>query len=313
MKKEEFLTYLLSLGYKPQTIVNAEIYLWQFLKWLKYTEGKEVKEVTATVLTGYQHYLFYKYKKKDGKPLSYRGALAKLSMVKKYFDYLAKHKHIFFNPIETVQWPRVKRHIPKNILTQPEAELLLELPDKNTTEGIRNRAILELLYSSGMRRGELCKLDMHDVDLKEQIVHIRYPKNRQDRIVPIGSKASKSIESYLLRSRHKISKYPLEKALFLNQYGKRLVGASLNNVIQKYSKRMNLNKHITLHCLRHSCAVHMLQNGASIVMIQAQLGHSRLDSTEVYTRIMPKDLKETIQKYHPRGKIKRLQEKKQGL
>ena len=161
-----------------------------------------------------------------------------------------------------------------------------------------------------MRRGELCKLDMHDVDLKEKIVHIRYPKNRKDRIVPMGSKASKAIENYLLKSRHKMNKYPLEKALFLNQYGKRLIGASLNNVIQKYSKRMNLNKHITLHSLRHSCAMHMLQNGASIAMIQLQLGHSRLDTTEVYTRIMPQDLKETIQKYHPRSKIKPLRKAK---
>ena len=287
MKEKEFLDHLSSINYKPQTINRMDMYLWQFLKWLKHVEEKGVKDVTAEVLIKYQHYLFYGYKKKDGNPLSYRGAIAKLSTVKKYFDYLAKHRHILFNPIQRIEWPKVKRYIPKNILTQSEAKMFLDLPDKETKEGIRDRAILELLYASGMRRGELCKLDMHDVDLKEKIVHIRYPKNRKDRIVPMGSKASKAIENYLLKSRHKMNKYPLEKALFLNQYGKRLIGASLNNVIQKYSKRMNLNKHITLHSLRHSCAMHMLQNGASIAMIQLQLGHSRLDTTEVYTRPMP--------------------------
>jgi len=304
-KKEEFLAYLSSKGFSPDTLRYKQIYLEQFYLWLLDKNIKDIKKVTAKTIQKYKLYLINDYRKKNGKKLTPLTVLSKLTTLRKYFSYLLKQRLIFLDPMIDIELPKSRDYLPKNILTQQEAEHLLTLPE-NTTLGIRDRAILEILYSSGIRRAEACNLDLYDINLKDKTLHIRYPKNRKDRIIPIGEKAKQATEVYLLTSRPKLAQNLKESALFLSLFGRRIQRHSLNYIIRSYSKRMRLNKRITPHCLRHSCATHLLQNGANLAIIMQILGHSRIDTTEIYTRISPQDLKEAIRRYHPRGHIKKI-------
>ncbi|MBI4846814.1 MAG: tyrosine-type recombinase/integrase [Candidatus Omnitrophica bacterium] len=168
--------------------------------------------------------------------------------------------------------------------------------------GIRNKAILELLYSTGMRGNELCNLDIYDLNLKDKTIHIRAPKNRKDRILPIGEKAKEALEQYLLTGRNKLSKDVKEKAVFIRLSGTRITQKALRYLVKKYTKKLRLDKNISAHSLRHSCATHLLENGSNLRIIQQLLGHASPRSTEIYTRIAPQELKTGISRYHPRHK-----------
>jgi len=303
LKQEEFLQSLLARGFKQNTIQYAEIHLGQFYLWLSENRKEQIKQVTRITIQAYQKYLCCEYRKKNGQKLCQLTILAKLSALRKYFRYLVKNKEILLDPTIDIELPRSRDYLPKDILTMQEAENLLELPDK-TILGIRDKAILELLYSSAIRRKELCDLELYDINLKDKTIHIRTPKNRKDRIVPIGNKAKEAIGKYLLTSRFLLIKNTKEKAVFLTYTGKRIRKETLNCMVKKYSNLMKINKKITPHCLRHSCASHLLQNGSNLVIIQKILGHSRISTTEIYTRIVPEDLKQEIFNYHPRERMK---------
>jgi len=302
LRQEEFLLYLRSRGYKEGTLKYKEIYLYQFNLWLSGQRQQDIKQVTGKTIRTYQHYLVNEYRKKDQRRLSPLTILSKLSVLRKYFRYLVKTREIFLDPTIDIKLPKSRDYLPKNILTKQEAKHLLTLPGKNTVVGIRDQAILELLYTSGIRRQELCKLCLYDIDLKDKSIHIRTPKNRKDRIVPIGSKAKEAIEKYLLISRPRLGKDIKERAVFLSRSGRRISKETLNYIVKSYSRKMRIEKKVTPHCLRHSCATHLLQNGSSLRIIQRILGHSRISSTEIYTRVVPEDLKKMILKHHPRGR-----------
>ena len=193
-------------------------------------------------------------------------------------------------------------------MTQDESRRLLELPQGHDPFGIRDKAILEVLYSTGIRSGELRKLDIYDVNLHDKLIHIKNPKNKKDRLVPTGDKAKTALEEYLSKSRPRLARVSnadsKENALFLSQYGKRMSKGSIPYILRTYSKKMNLGKRITPHCLRHSFATHLLGNGADLPIIQQLLGHTRIKTTQIYLQIAKPDLKRTIQKYHPRGQLK---------
>jgi integrase/recombinase XerD len=307
--EERFLDYLKAKGFHANTIKNITIHLEQFELWLCAKAINDIREITPKIIQDYQVYLTKDHKRKDGQNISLLTVLARLSCLRKYFQFLQKHRLILLDPALGLELPKLRDYLPRNILTQEETEHLLALPN-STIFGLRDKAILELLYSSGLRRAELSNLDLYDINLKDKTFYIRQPKNRKDRIIPIGEKAKEAIEKYLLAARPKLSQDSQEKALFLSRYGLRIPKASLNYIIKKYSKIMRLDKRITPHCLRHSCATHLLQNGAPLAIIQRILGHTRIKTTQIYTRISPLDLKQAIKKYHPRERIKILQRRK---
>ena len=306
--KSEYLEFLLSKGFKEETIRRIDIYLEQYWTWLQTKSIADIRQVTPTTIMDYQLYLT-EYRKTNGQNLHPLTIVSKLSVVRGYFGYLLKRRDIFLNPTLDVDLPKVGRYLPKNILTQDEAKRLLELP-KDDLMGIRDKAILEILYSAGIRSGELRKLDIYDINLHDKLVHIKNPKNKKDRIVPTGDKAKSAIEEYLLKSRSRLARVssadPKENALFLSQYGKRMSKGSIPYILRTYSKKMNLGKRITPHCLRHSFATHLLGNGAELPIIQKLLGHTRIKTTQIYLQIAQPDLKKTIKDCHPRERIKTL-------
>jgi integrase/recombinase XerD len=303
---ERFLEYLKVKGYKTDTIKYTDIHIGQFNLWLLDNNIKDIREVTSNIIYNYQLYLTNTHRRKDGMNISSLTVLSKLSSLRKYFQFLQKQKFILLDPTLNLELPKMRDYLPKNILTQQEIIHLLQLPNPNTPIGIRDKAILELLYSSGIRRTELVNLSLYDANLKDQTLHIRQPKNKRDRIIPFGDKAAESIEKYLLSSRPKLTQSHNEKSLFLTQYGRQIKRHSLNYIIKLYSDKMKLDRRITPHCIRHTFATHLLQNGANLATIQRLLGHTRLKTTQIYTRISPEDLRQTIKQYHPRGRIKYL-------
>lgn len=306
--KSEYLEFLLSKGFKKETLIRIDLYLEQFRTWLQAKSVDDIRQVTPTTIMDYQLYLT-EYKKSNGQNLHPLTMLSKFSVIRGYFSYLIKRRDIFLNPTLDVEMPKVGRYLPKNILTQDEAKRLLQLPEDDLM-GIRDKAILEILYSAGIRSGELRKLDIYDVNLHDKLVHIKNPKNKKDRIVPTGEKAKAAIEEYLSKSRPRLARIssadPKENALFLSQYGKRMSKGSIPYILRTYSKKMSLGKRITPHCLRHSFATHLLGNGAQLPTIQKLLGHTRIKTTQIYLQIAQPDLKKTIKDCHPRGRIKTL-------
>ena len=200
------------------------------------------------------------------------------------------------DPTKDLELTYEKDGLTKDILTVKEMRVLLNTPSQSILE-IRDKVIMEILYATGIRSCELCALDIQDVNLKENEVHIKDLKNRTERRLPLARQSNILLAQYFLTSRNKLlGRRKLESAVFLNVHGQRLDKQLIYDIIKKYVKRAGIQKHITPHCFRHSCATHMLQNGAPVEMIQQLLGHRHINSTAIYTRAMLDDLKKSIKK-----------------
>jgi len=300
----EFLDQMSAKGYSPGTISYNKLYLEKFLDYLRAARINNIQAVSPRTMSQYSHYLLNIYRKSSGDKLHPSTICQKLNAVKKYFAFLLKRGYIFFDPTRTITLPRSQRHIPRNIPTESEMERLLERPDTCRRSGLRDRTILELLYSTGIRKSELINLNLYDLDTNSGILRVIKGKGGKDRVVPVGKVASYWVSCYIREVRSRWVRAPREKSLFVNALGQRLSSALLSFILGTYSKGIGERK-ITCHSLRHACATHMLRGGADIRIIQELLGHRRLETTEIYTRVTPVDLRETLKRYHPRERKER--------
>lgn len=195
---------------------------------------------------------------------------------------------------------RRKERLPRSVLTVKQVEQLLAAPDTGTLLGIRDRALLEVLYSTGIRVGELEQVRVADLDLAGQTLRIRCGKGDKERVVPLGEASCDWLRRYLDDVRPVLAKRrPFERALFVVQAARPLAQTQIRAILRGYQGRCHLRKPVTPHALRHACATHLLQAGADIRLIQELLGHARLDSTAIYTRVAPTDLKAVHVRCHP--------------
>jgi len=185
------------------------------------------------------------------------------------------------------------RYVP----TETEILILLNKPDVSTLKGMRDKAILELLYSSALRRSELANLNIDHINLNDQAIRIVKGKNNKDRFIPMTKKACEALRTYLEKARPLYNRDSTNKAIFLGEWGRRLSSCMVNEIIHEYAK-FNLN--ISAHSIRHATATHMLKRGANILYLQQLLGHSSPKTTQIYTRLYPKDLISVYRKFHPR-------------
>lgn len=301
--REEFLAYLKAKGYRPGTMVYTELYLNNFFNYLQDQGINQINQVTPTIIEDYQKYTFVLKSQQTKKNLNLRTIFTRLNTVKKYFQYLNQRKYILIDPTRNLSLPKPENHLPKNILQEQEIKLLLDKPNLKTSLGLRDKAILELLYSTGIRRQELINLNFYDIDGQNRIIRINQGKNQKDRVLPLGKIASIYLDKYLHTVRTRCIRNKTEQALFITQEENRLKPQTLNYTVKKYLKTIYPDRKISPHTLRHTCATHMLRGGANLRIIQQMLGHSSLTSTQVYTKISPIDLKEAHKKHHPRGKI----------
>jgi len=287
--------------YAPTTAENYLASIRLFVSWLA-ERGVPLADVRAPDLQAYQGHLFA-LRKKDGKPYSSSAQFHRILALKNFFGFLSRRGYLLHDPAAGLDYPRGETRLPRTILTVKEAKRILEAAKDKTPLGLRDRAILETLYGTGIRAGELGRLRPLDVDTEEGIVRIMLGKGARDRNVPLTRAAAEAIEAYLVKGRPTLVRPGRSRFLFLGSRGGFVHETVLErNVIGRYVKRARVKKHVTPHTFRHSMATHLLKGGADIRHIQALLGHSRLSSTERYTRVEIEDLRQVIRRAHPRGR-----------
>jgi integrase/recombinase XerC len=270
----------------PHTI---RAYSRDLMEFHSFTE-KKLPDITHIDIRSYLASLHYRKIRKSS-------ISRKLATIRSFFKYLHREGHVKKNPAKLVASPRLQKSLPR-FLTIDETITLLTAPKGDTFQGERDRAILELLYSSGSRVSELTSLDINDVDIKESLVRVK-GKGKKERIVPIGSKAVEAIQSYL-PERVLIKKR--SQALFLNKRGGRLTQRSVRRIVNKYGRMIALKSSLSPHALRHTFATHLLHGGADLRSIQELLGHSSLSTTQKYTHVDIAHLMAVYDKAHPMAK-----------
>jgi len=298
---QQFLNHLRVSHYSERSIDEYEREVRLLFVFLDGRGITKLSGIRRDDLREYQTYLFH-HKKKDDVPLSLSTQAKKLSAIKTFFSFLVKERYLLYDPSSEIERPRLSKRLPRGILTQREAARLLSMPDEGKPLGMRDKAILELFYATGMRNTELRMLKLQDVDLVRGEVRIDHGKGRRSRIVPIGEMAALAISSYLESSRPKLVKERDDGWLFLSVRGMRLERAGASAIVVRYAKKAGIKTPITCHSLRHSCATHMLKNNAGLRYIQDLLGHQCLSTTQIYTKVELSDLKRVHAKCHPRNR-----------
>ena len=297
---KKHLSYLAVRGFAQGTIDNREFVINRFIAWCDMRDLEDVKLITRPVLESYQRYLHY-FRRPNGEPFSMATQAKQLISVKMFFQWLARDNHILFNPAAELELPKVRKQLPRAILSIEEVEHLLSQPDTFAPQGVRDRAMLEMLYSTGLRRTELAMVRVQDVDLKAATVFVRQGKGGYQRLVPVGVRALKWLDKYIHDVRHLFFVGMDNHVLFLTDYGEPFVNARLSVVVKKYMKAAGITKEGAAHLLRHAMATHMLENGADIRFIQEMLGHQKLDTTQIYTKVAIGKLREVHRVTHPAG------------
>lgn len=293
---DEFITYLKSQrGYSPHTLRNYRIDLNQFLEFCRETIGDPAqKEVDFLDIRQYLGRLYKRYR---------RSTIArKLSAVRSFYAFAERIGLTENNPSAGVSTPKQEKTIP---IYLPVDQMfgLLAASEKKTLHGLRDLAMLEVLYSCGLRVSELAGLDLERVDLSQRLIRV-IGKGNKERIVPVGTKAVEAIRDYLDASEHLRAKYGKEKQrpLFLNFKGGRLSTRSISKIVKRQGVKSGLPVGISPHCIRHTFATHLLDGGADLRAVQEMLGHASLSTTQRYTHVSLDRLMEVYDKAHPRSK-----------
>ncbi len=289
-------------GHSERTVWSGE---WSVSDFIVFCQERDIvlaRDVTKPVIERYQKTLFYA-RKEDGSPLTLSTQSARLSFLKQYFKWLLRENHLLSNPASGIELPKVEKRLPKHILTDAEAEAILMQPDLGTPLGIRDRALLETLYSTGVRRSELGRLRLQDIDLERGTVIVRQGKGRKDRLIPIGARALAWLDRYVREVRPGYVVEPDDGRLFLSHWGGPLSPNNLCSLVSRHVHASGLTHAGGCHLFRHAMATLMLENGADIRFIQAMLGHVKLTTTEIYTHISIKKLKEIHTATHPSARL----------
>ncbi len=286
---DDFLSYLASeKGMANNTLQAYGSDLSVFISYLESFGILDVYEIRKDVIV-----VFLAKRQKEGMASS---SLARILVaIKMFCRFLKREKAISVNEAELLESPKISQLIPE-VLTIQEVQMLLDLPDVTTFVGSRDRAILEILYASGLRVSEICSLNIYDVG--EDCVRVK-GKGEKERIVPIASFSLKIVDQYLSFFRSTISQKQ-EIALFVTAKGIRISRQDIWSLVKRYSKEMGFVREISPHTLRHCFATHLLENGADLRVIQEMLGHSHIATTDRYTHISQKHLLDAFTKFHPR-------------
>ena len=294
----DFLAWSETTGATTATITTRKQALIVFVRWTVERSLTKPTEITLPILERYQRHLFH-YRKSNGEPLGYVSQRSRLIPVKTFFQWLTRSRHILYNPASELQLPRPPKKLPHHVLTLTEVETILAQPDTTTPQGLRDRAMLELLYSTGVRRMEVTRLKCYDVDTNAGSVFVREGKGRKDRMIPIGARACAWLTRYLNDVRPLLVVEPDSHTLFLADYGEPINLNAAGGITRRYIEKAGYTFPGSCHLFRHAMATHMLENGADIRYIQAMLGHSKLTTMEIYTQVSILKLKEIHTATHP--------------
>ncbi|MDO5505076.1 MAG: site-specific tyrosine recombinase XerC [Pseudoxanthomonas suwonensis] len=295
--------WMLTHGYSADTVRARRIALRRFIGWCAERDLNDVRAITAPVLERYQRHLFL-YRKPDGQPLTLGSQHGCLAPLKTWFKWLVRERHIAFNPASELQLPKQPKRLPRSLLAVADVEAILHEAEPATPAGLRDRAMLELLYATGLRRMEVPALARYDVDLNRRLVFVREGKGRKDRVVPMGERAAAWLDKYLVEARPQLLAADTD-ALFVTDYGEPISPAWLAEKVKRYMAFAGIDRPGATHLFRHACATHMLENGADIRYIQDMLGHAHLATTEIYTHVAIDKLQRIHAATHPAGRLER--------
>jgi integrase/recombinase XerD len=303
---QEYISDCKRRGFAEGTVGNYWRALQKFCTWLSefYPAKSSLSEVTRADLSEYQKHLSevrYKRGKKERR-LSILTQRNRMLTILYFFRFLVARQEVLSDPGSAISLPRAPRRIPRNYLSVREMRKLLSTCDLSTHVGVRNRAALEVLYSCGIRRGELLRLQLNDCNLEEGYLTVREGKGKKDRVVPIGKAAVYFLSGYLKDSRPALMGSKQHPYVFCSRFGDPLSKDGLHLLLWTLSARAGIKRRITPHALRHTCATAMLRGRADIRHIQELLGHASLSSTQIYTRVEISDLKKVHARCHPREK-----------
>jgi len=301
------------LSVRRRSSSNRDQHSPHLVYWIKFLEeeGTGFKEATAETFNSYQAWLL-NYQSRFNRPLGINTQLNILCALKVFYTFLHESGELLHNPAKNLRLPKERKSLPTDILTAAEARRLLKQPDLNTVSGFRDRTMLEVLYSCGLRISELRQLREEDFDSFNRTLTVREGKGDKDRLVPIGETACRYLGEYLAQVRPLLlsasAKATADKnektdILFLNRFGNMFGVSGICKKLKGYTKAAKIEKTITVHSFRHTLATSMLQRGAELRHIQAILGHDYLHTTERYTRIVKTELRRIQAKHHPREAI----------
>jgi len=277
------------------TVRNYKSDLLDFFSFLKEKKVETLDKVDRKVLRDYLGHLV-------GRGIVKASIARKLSAIRSFYRYLVREKLIEANPIKAVSSPKLDKRLP-SFLTLDEVKRLLEAPDPSTPQGLRDRALLELLYASGLRVSELTSLELGQINLDTNEIRV-WGKGSKERVVLMGLPAVEALRTYLEQGRPELIGGKRSNALFLNRYGQRFPERAVQKILEKYAQKAGLKKRVHPHMLRHTFATHLLDGGADLRVVQELLGHARLSSTQIYTHITKKQAKKVYLKAHPLAKEK---------
>ncbi len=296
------LEYLRSKHYSESTIAIRRIRLGMFAGWCSDHGVSRPGEIARNTIEQYQQYLF-RYHKRSGEPLSWSTQRSRLISLGVWLKWMARTGVLPHNPFAEVDLPRPVYKLPE-FLTATESEAVLHRASASRRTGLRDRAVMETLYSTGIRRTELLRLKLQDIDIERGVVAIRAGKGNRDRVVPVGERCLAWITRYLAEVRPYFLSDPTEQTVFLTSHGRPFTPNHLSGLVRNYVAAAKVPKRGACHLFRHSMATLMLEGGADIRFIQQMLGHARLDSTQIYTHVSIPVLKVVHTQTHPASRLR---------
>lgn len=297
-----YIEYCESHAQSPRTIQSKRHSLMRFVRWCEVSGISSPSDVTLMLFESYSLFLCRYRKPRDGEPLAIATRRLILTAVREFFRRLYYLEIISSHPLVKFELPKSPRPLPKEIFTVNEIENIIQQTDVYGIKGIRDKAIIEVLFATGIRTCELAKLKMSDIDLNRREITVTKGKGGKDRILPIAPRAIDAINHYLNISRPKLSHLDSGTSLFLSNRGKAYSPNKLSRLVSRYVKRSGVKKLGSCKKFRHATATLMLENGADIRIIQEMMGHEDISTTQIYTRVSSKSLRETYERTHPAAK-----------
>lgn len=300
-----FVDSMTAWNWSRKTIISYEQNLRYFIDWLHAeTDLTTLAEVSPDTLASYQMELL-SMEKANGELLAIGTQKQRITAVKSFFRHLSEDGKLLSNPAASLQLPKTRRRLPQPLITPKETIRLLDSVRTNTPLGLRDRAILEVLYATGVRNAELRGLQLTDFDPTAETLTVNGGKGDKDRVVPLGPVAASILRDYIAQSRPQLALVPTVQNLFITKGGLPLDPKLVITIVRKHLKRAGIDKPVRPHRLRHACATHMLKGGADIRHIQKLLGHVSLQTTQIYTHVEISDLKAVHRRFHPRERGRR--------
>jgi len=292
----EFLDYLRAIGQAETTVQGSSKVLELFSRFLVSLAITDLRMVTREVIESYRNHL-------QAKQLVQTTRVSRLQTVQRLFRFLVERQRLLIDPTLNVRFSNRPRKYIQPVISMAEMQELLNQPDDSTPNGLRDRAIMELLYSTAIRRKELLMLELTDLDQENNLLFVRHGKGEEQRVVPIGSRARQWLEKYIKEVREIHSKkHPQAPWLFLSPARQPLSTDIIRNLLRKYREKTGITTKVSTHTFRRSCATHLLQQGADVRYVQQLLGHKSIRTTQWYLNVMPMDIKQTHSHTHPNGK-----------